>query len=36
MAEHATTDLLPAEPAALTDIRIGYARVSTGAQNLER
>ncbi|WP_424532863.1 recombinase family protein [Sphaerisporangium viridialbum] len=29
-------DLLPAEPAAPTGIKIGYARVSTGGQNLER
>ena len=28
--------LLTAEPAVLTEIRIGYARVSTGCQNLER
>ncbi|MDJ0344209.1 recombinase family protein [Streptomyces sp. H10-C2] len=29
-------DLLAASPAKLTEIRIGYARVSTGAQNLDR
>lgn len=29
-------DLLAAEPATLTEIRIGYARVSTGGQRLER
>ncbi len=29
-------DLLAAEPAAPTGIKIGYARVSTGGQNLER
>jgi len=29
-------DLLAAEPAVLTEIRIGYARVSTSDQNLER
>ncbi|MFR9794092.1 recombinase family protein [Streptomyces sp. MB22_4] len=29
-------DLLVAEPAHRTEIKIGYARVSTGAQNLER
>ena len=30
------SDLLAAEPANPTEIRIGYARVSTGAQRLER
>lgn len=31
-----STELLAAEPAAATGIRIGYARVSTGGQKLER
>jgi DNA invertase Pin-like site-specific DNA recombinase len=30
------TELLAAEPATLTGIKIGYARVSTGGQNLDR
>jgi DNA invertase Pin-like site-specific DNA recombinase len=30
------TDLLVAEPAVRTEIKIGYARVSTGGQNLDR
>lgn len=33
---HAPGDLLMAEPAVTTGIKIGYARVSTGGQNLER
>ena len=36
MSGPSTTDLLLAEPPAPTDIRIGYARVSTGAQNIGR
>ena len=34
--DQAPDDLLAAEPAVLTEIRIGYARVSTGGQKLER
>ena len=34
--DEASDDLLAAEPAVLTEIRIGYARVSTGGQKLER
>lgn len=30
------TDLLAAEPAIRTEIRIGHAQVSTGGQKLER
>jgi predicted site-specific integrase-resolvase len=33
---HPPSDLLAAEPARLTNIKIGYARVSTGGQKLER
>ncbi|MGL5823391.1 MAG: recombinase family protein [Nocardioides sp.] len=33
---HGTSDLLVAEPIARTEIKIGYARVSTADQNLER
>ena len=33
---HAASDLLVAEPAVATGIKIGYARVSTGGQNLDR
>jgi hypothetical protein len=33
---NAPGDLLVAEPAVLTEIKIGYARVSTGAQSLDR
>jgi DNA invertase Pin-like site-specific DNA recombinase len=35
-APHTQADLLTAEPAVLTEIKIGYARVSTGGQKLER
>jgi DNA invertase Pin-like site-specific DNA recombinase len=35
-ASETTGDLLVAEPVILTEIRIGYARVSTGGQKLER
>ena len=35
-APTAPTELPGAEPAVLTGIKIGYARVSTGGQNLER
>ena len=34
--DDAVGDLLAAEPTVLTEIRIGYARVSTGGQKLER
>jgi hypothetical protein len=33
---HPPADLLAAEPARLTNIKLGYARVSTGGQKLER
>lgn len=33
---HPSSDLLAAEPARLTNIKLGYARVSTGSQKLER
>src|SRR5690349_24762274 len=36
MAAIEPTDLLAPAPAVLTEIRIGYARVSTGGQKLER
>lgn len=35
-AARESSELLVAEPAVLTEIRIGYARVSTGGQKLER
>jgi DNA invertase Pin-like site-specific DNA recombinase len=35
-APHIPADLLTAEPAVLTEINIGYARVSTDGQKLER
>jgi DNA invertase Pin-like site-specific DNA recombinase len=35
-APHIPADLLTAEPAVLTEIKIGYARVSTDGQKLER
>lgn len=36
MDASAQPDLLAAEPVVLTEIRIGYARVSTGSQKLDR